>query len=88
MPYTVKVLPAAQKQIRRLDPQIRRRVVQAIDKLTEDPRPLGVDKIAGSEAEWRVRVGDWRVIYEIHDDVLVVTVVAVGGRGQVYRMKR
>ncbi|WP_027942376.1 type II toxin-antitoxin system RelE/ParE family toxin [Amycolatopsis taiwanensis] len=57
----------------------------AIELLADDPRPAGAKKLAGGEGEWRVRTGDYRVVYEIRDRVLVVLVVAVVHRREIYR---
>ena len=57
----------------------------AIHALADDPRPKGCRKLEGRKDEWRVRVGTWRVIYRIEDARLVVVVVEVGPRGEVYR---
>ncbi|MGA2401072.1 MAG: type II toxin-antitoxin system RelE/ParE family toxin [Syntrophobacteraceae bacterium] len=56
----------------------------AVRSLADDPRPAGVRKLTGREA-WRIRVGDYRIVYEIHDDALVLLVVAIGHRRDVYR---
>lgn len=84
MPYRIEVERAALKTFRGFDRAARRRVATAIDQLAVDPRPPGCVKLSGREA-WRIRVGDYRVVYEIHDGVLVVVVVAVGHRREVYR---
>jgi mRNA interferase RelE/StbE len=63
----------------------RRRVQAAIELLAEHPRPSGAKKLVGGDSEWRVRTGDYRIIYEIHDDVLLVLVVAVGHRRDIYQ---
>jgi mRNA interferase RelE/StbE len=57
----------------------------AIEALASTPRPPGVKKLQGSRDRWRVRVGDWRIVYRIEDDRLVVLVVAVAKRDEVYR---
>lgn len=56
----------------------------AIDQLATEPRPAGCIKLSG-RAQWRVRVGDYRVLYEIHDDALLVLVIEVGHRRSIYR---
>jgi len=84
-PYTIELAPAAVRQLRKLDPQARRRVQAAVELLATDPRPAGATRLVGGTGEWRVRTGDYRVIYEIHDQVLVVLVLAVGHRRQIYR---
>jgi mRNA interferase RelE/StbE len=83
--YRIEVAPAALRQLRKLDSQARRRVQAAIELLASEPRPPGATKLSGGEGEWRVRTGDYRIIYEIHDQALLVLVIAVGHRREVYR---
>ena len=83
--YTVDVSRPAEKQIRALDPQVRVRIEKTIDALAENPRPHGCRKMYGHENLYRARTGDWRVVYEIRDNVLLVLVVAVGHRREIYR---
>lgn len=85
MTYRITVAPAAVRSLRKLDPQARRRVQAVIEILADDPRPPGAKKRAGGVGEWRVRTGDYRVIYEVDDGVLCVLVVAVGHRREIYR---
>ena len=87
MTYRVEVAPAALRQLRKLDPPARRRIQAAIELLADQPRPSGAKKLVGSEGEWRVRTGDYRIVYEVHDDVLVVLVVAVGHRRDIYERR-
>jgi mRNA interferase RelE/StbE len=82
--YRVEILPAVERQLRRLDSGARKRIDAAILSLAADPRPHGCRKLSGSE-EYRVRVGDYRILYEILDAVLRVLVVKVGHRRDVYR---
>ncbi len=84
MTYSVRLAPAAVRQVRRLDPAGRRRVQAAIDLLASEPRPPSARRLAGGAGEWRVRTGDFRIIYEIHDSELLVLVVKVGHRRDVY----
>ncbi len=84
MTYRIEVAPAAARQLRKLDPPARRRVQGAVELLAENPRPRSAKKLVGGEGEWRVRTGDYRVVYEINDDVLLVLVVAVGHRRDIY----
>jgi mRNA interferase RelE/StbE len=81
--YRIEVAPAAFRQLRKLDPAARRRVQAAIELLAEQPRPSRARKLTGGEGEWRVRTGDCRIIYEIHDHVLLVLVVAIGQRREI-----
>jgi mRNA interferase RelE/StbE len=85
--YRVEVAPAAVRQLSKLDVAARRRVQAAIELLADEPRPKGAKKLTGGAGEWRVRTGDYRIVYEIHDRVLVVLVVAVGHRGAIYRRR-
>lgn len=82
--YRVQIANPARKQLLRLDPEARRRVREAIDGLGEAPRPSGAKKVKGS-TYWRVRVGNYRIIYRIEDKKLFVLVVKVGHRKEVYR---
>ena len=66
------------------DMRLARRIREAIEALADDPRPPGCRKLEGREIEWRVRVGTWRVIYQIEEDRVVVLVVRVAPRGEVY----
>ena len=87
MTYRVEVAPAALRQLRKLDPPARRRVQAAIELLSDEPRPGGAKKLVGGDGEWRVRTGDYRIVYEIRDSVLLILVVAVGHRREIYRRR-
>jgi mRNA interferase RelE/StbE len=87
MRYGIDFAPAAVRQLRKLDPPARRRIQAAVELLAEEPRPAGAKKLVGGESEWRVRTGDYRIIYEIHDQMLVVLVVAVGHRREIYQRR-
>ena len=85
MTYTVELTPAARRQLRKLDPPIQRRIATRIDALAEDPRPDGVVKLSAVEPPlYRIREGDWRILYRIEDEVLLVLVVRIGHRSEVY----
>lgn len=66
---------------------VQRRIVSDVATLAYNPRPSGVVKLAGAENLWRLRIGNYRVIYEIHDDRLIVLVLRVAHRKDVYREK-
>jgi mRNA interferase RelE/StbE len=83
--YQVSLSPAAARQLRKLDPQARRRVQAAIELLAADPRPPAARQLVGGTGEWRVRTGDHRIIYEIQDGRLLVLVLALGHRREAYR---
>jgi mRNA interferase RelE/StbE len=83
--YTVLVSPAAEKELAAVrDRLLSMRLKRAIAALGDDPRPPGCIKLRGAADDWRVRVGDWRIVYRIEDDRLVVLVVTVAPRGGVY----
>lgn len=84
MSYTVRIASAAHRQIRKLPRAGQERVAAVLVLLAEEPRPPAAKKLTGRDA-WRVRTGNWRVIYEIHDDELLVMVVAPGNRRDVYK---
>ncbi len=84
MKYTVLIERYAQKQIAKIDKKLIPVIKTAIAKLADNPRPYGYKKLKGEEA-YRIRVGDYRVIYEIDDNVILVTVVSVGHRKDVYK---
>jgi mRNA interferase RelE/StbE len=85
MAYEVRLKPSAERALRKLPREIQRRIAKRLDSLTGDPRPPGCEKLAGADRLYRVRAGDYRVVYEVSDDVLVVLVVTIGHRGDVYR---
>jgi mRNA interferase RelE/StbE len=85
--FDVRLAPAAERQLRKLDPAGRRRVQAALDLLAEDPRPPSARQLVGGAGEWRVRTGDFRIIYEIQDQQLLVLVVTIGHRRDVYERR-
>ena len=84
MTYSVVILRSTQNQLAGIDRQDQAPIISAIRALADDPRPVGCKKLAGRLA-WRIRIGAYRVIYEIQDKQLLVIVVAVGHRKEVYR---
>jgi mRNA interferase RelE/StbE len=83
--YQVDFTPKALKDLEALDRSIQRRVVEKVTALGEDPRPPGAKALQGSKGLYRVRVGDYRIIYTVEDGKLLVLVVSVGHRREVYR---
>ena len=78
MAYRIDFTPHAARQIRKLEPAVQRRISTRIESLAEDPRQMGVEKMTGAEL-YRVRVGrDYRIVFEIHDRVMVIVIVKVG----------
>jgi mRNA interferase RelE/StbE len=78
--YRVSLSPAAARQLRKFDPQVRRRIQGVLELLAAEPRPPTATRLVGGADEWRVRTGDYRVIYEIEDQELLVLVLRVGHR--------
>ena len=81
--YSIELRPAAVRALRKLDPSVRKRVQGAIALLARDPRPPAARALKGRPG-FRVRVGDYRIIYSIRDDVLLVVVVTLGHRRDAY----
>ena len=85
MAYRVEVLRSAARELSELAQPLRRRMLRAIRGLAVTPRPPGAVLLTGRDRVWRVRVGDYRILYRIQDDVLLVLIVRVGHRSGVYR---
>lgn len=85
--YEIEYEPSVVKQIKDLRPTDQKRVMERIGALTADPRPKGCEKLAGTTDGWRIRSGDYRVVYRIDDSAQVVTVTRVGHRREVYRRR-
>ncbi len=85
MTYRVTLAPSAARQLRKLEPLARRRVQAALELLARDPRPPKAARLVGGAGEWRVRTGDYRIVYEIDEGVLLVLVLAIGHLREVYR---
>jgi mRNA interferase RelE/StbE len=85
--YRIAFTPAAHRQLAALDPPMRRRIAHRIDALSAEPRPTGVEVLKGGDGALRIRVGDWRVIYTVKDDVLLVLVIKIGHRSDIYRSR-
>ena len=88
MAYAVFVKPAALRELRKLPEDIKRRVAARIDALAGAPRPAGVERLQGEADLYRVRVGDYRIVYQVESKALVVLVVRIGHRRDVYRRPR
>jgi mRNA interferase RelE/StbE len=82
--YRIEYTRAAEREITKLPRDLQKRIVARIESLGENPRPAGAVKLSGHEA-YRTRVGDYRIIYAIADEKLVVLVIEVGHRREVYR---
>lgn len=85
MRYAVEFKPSAAREFSKLSRSIQVKIKPRIDALADDPRPHGVEKVSGEEDIFRIRIGDYRVVYRIQDDHLFVLVIRIGHRKDVYR---
>ena len=83
--YTIELQTKAMRQLKSLEKQTRERIVRAVDKLAKNPRASNCKPLEGFTGIRRLRIGDYRVIYQIRDSELVILVVEVGHRKEVYR---
>lgn len=85
--YRIGFAQGAKRSLASLAPALQRRIARAVDGFESNPRPRGAALLAGSgDRVWRLRVGDYRILYEIRDDQLLVLVIRIGHRRQVYRI--
>lgn len=84
MTYEVKWRDEARQAFLRLDKAIQKRVQRVVDRLAENPRPGQATQLVGDPGTWRVRSGDWRILYEINDDKLVILILDLDHRSKVY----
>ncbi|WP_298591991.1 type II toxin-antitoxin system RelE/ParE family toxin [uncultured Kocuria sp.] len=83
--YAVKLSKRAAKELRKLDRPVQARIVAALALLRDDPRPATVKALVGHPGYLRVRVGDYRIVYTVHEGKLLVLVLTLGHRGAIYR---
>ena len=82
--YDLRIKPSAAKELEALQPEDRRRIVNKIQNLAVDPRPQGCEKLTGQD-RFRLRQGDFRILFEVDDSLRAVTIVKIGHRRDVYR---
>ena len=82
--YRLEIKRSAAKELTQLPPKDRGRIITRIQALADEPRPVGAEKLSGQE-RYRVRQGDYRILYEIEDEILRIMVVRIGHRRDVYR---
>ena len=86
MPYAILIKASAAKELDAIDSApMRRRIVELIQSLATDPRPAACKKLAGRDGAFRVRAGEYRVVYTVNDREIVVEVVKIGHRREIYR---
>jgi mRNA interferase RelE/StbE len=83
--YRIELTTRAARQLEELEPRDRKRIAARIDALATDPRPASARKLAGSDDLYRIRAGDYRVIYRVQDRVVLITVIRIGHRRDIYR---
>jgi mRNA interferase RelE/StbE len=83
--YRIEFSRKAERQFKTLSKQFQLRLKPKIDALANTPRPRGVEKLKGEDDLYRIRVGDYRIIYQIQDKALVILVIKIGDRKQVYQ---
>jgi mRNA interferase RelE/StbE len=83
--YTIQFKPPALRQLEKLPREAQRRLSAKIEALREDPFPAGCKKMAAIPDAWRIRAGDYRVVYQVHRGALLILVLTVGNRKDVYR---
>ncbi len=86
--FRIEFAPAAVRQLRSLPAKIQVRIRTRVEALRSDPRPAGCSKLTGADDICRVRIEDYRLLYQVRDDVLLVLVVSVRKRGDVYKKLR
>ncbi|HEX3873620.1 MAG TPA: type II toxin-antitoxin system RelE/ParE family toxin [Solirubrobacteraceae bacterium] len=87
MTYRISLSPAAARQLRKFDPQVRRRIQGVLELLAVEPRPPAATRLVGGAGEWRVRTGDHCIVYEIEDREFLVLVLGIGHRREIYRAR-
>lgn len=84
MTYEIRFTPSAFRDLSRLSRSLQQRIDKRLMGLTEEPRPRGCKKLAGEAGRYRIRAGDYRILYEVQDEILLVLVLKIGHRGRVY----
>lgn len=87
MTYEVRFTKPARKTFIKLSSELQNRIQAKIDDLAVEPRPNGVKKLKNSEVRYRIRIGNYRVIYDIFDNILIVSIVEIEHRSEVYKDK-
>jgi mRNA interferase RelE/StbE len=88
MPYHIEVSPTAARQLKKIDGRVLSQIAAKIDSLALEPRPHGCEKLSGYDDLYRVRVGDYRIVYGVEDRLVLIVVLKVGNRAEVYQRIR
>ncbi len=84
MPYTIEIEPRARRQLRGLPQDVQRRITDALARLGDEPRPPDAKRLTGHDRTYRLRVGAYRILYEVEDRIRIILVIEVGHRREVY----
>ncbi len=82
--YSVEMKPSARKELERLPANLIERIFPKLEGLSLEPRPAGCKKLKGGQRDWRIRIGDYRVVYTIDDEKLLVSIMRIRHRSEVY----
>ncbi len=82
--YRIEIKKSAAKELKKITNKDRERIIERIQGLAQDPRPVGSKKLSGEE-KYRIRLGDYRILYQVFDDIVLVVVVKIGHRRDVYK---
>ncbi|MFO0701890.1 MAG: type II toxin-antitoxin system RelE/ParE family toxin [Nitrospira sp.] len=82
--YSIEVKPSARKELEALPDPILARIVRKLESLADTPRPSGCKKLKGYKEQWRIRIGDWRVVYLIDETKKLVSILRIAHRREVY----
>lgn len=85
MKYQIKILSKARRSIKKLPKSVQENIKSSIRNLAENPRPNNVKKLSGNHSLYRIRLGNYRIIYQIEDDILLIVIVMAGHRKEIYR---
>lgn len=88
MAYRIELSPSAARQLKRIDRRLLPRIAEKINSLAIEPRPHGVEKLSAQHDLYRVRVGDYRIVYGVEDRSVLVAILRVGNRSEVYQRIR
>jgi mRNA interferase RelE/StbE len=83
--YKIEWRRSAKKELKKLDKQIIPKILQAVENLADNPYPSNCKKLIGSDSIYRIRVGDYRIIYNVESSLVIVEVIKVGHRREIYR---
>jgi mRNA interferase RelE/StbE len=83
--YQIEIKPSASKELEKLPRQMVVRIVAAVRQLADNPYPQGVRKLTGFDRTYRIRVGDYRVLYDVYENILVIEIIRIRHRKDVYR---